>query len=142
LNKYLAVLVLLLAAYFILPSAALSESDEAVVELVLLGVLNDTGNFSYVNADVDSDNNVYIWYIPKNTSDEATMSALGLVIGAYAGMCESQPELSDLSIMIGTEDDVTSEMYCERSWITTGEMSDGDAALLALKVMGTLESAS
>jgi len=142
LNRYFVVLAILLIACFIPTSAALSDTDAAIVKLALFSVLDDTGHFNYVKTDVGWDDTIKIWYVPKATDNEAAITTLGEILGAYIGMCRSHPEISDLSIMVGTEDNVAGELYCERSWISTGQMSDQEAGALILKVMGTFEKTS
>jgi hypothetical protein len=121
---------------------ALNDSDKAVIKLTVSTALNGSGNFSYVKSDIDDQNNLEIWYVPKNTDSNATVSALGLAIGSYLGMIGSYPDISDAYIFIGTQEDEKGSFSCLRSWIPNGEMTDAELTTLVLKVLGTFKDLS
>lgn len=118
---------------------ALSDSDKAAIKLTISTALNNSGNFNYVASEVDDEKNLEIWYVPKNTDSNATASALGLVIGSYLGAIGANPDISDAYIFIGMQDDEKGSYHCQRSWITTGEMTDEEIAALILNVLGTFK---
>lgn len=101
--------------------------------------LDNTGHFNYQKTEVNSDDSVTIWYIPKNTDQSATLTTLAEVLGAYVGVARITPGLSDLYIKIGSDYLVTGELYCLRSWVPTGEMTTEESAALVLKVLGTFK---
>ena len=134
-----ALFIALLALVLLFPisSAALSDSDKASIKLTISTALNDSGNFNYVASEVDDDNNLEIWYVPKNTDSNATASALGLVIGSYLGAIGSNPDISDAYIFIGMQNDEKGSYHCLRSWVPSGKMTDEEIAALMLKILGT-----
>lgn len=117
----------------------LSDSDKAAIKLTISTALNSTGYFNYVASEVDDENNLEIWYVPKNTDSNATASALGMVIGSYLGAIGSNPDISDAYIFIGMQDDEKGSYQCLRSWIPNGKMTDEEIAALLLKVLGTFK---
>jgi hypothetical protein len=137
----LALFIAMLALVSILSmsAAAMSDSDKAAIKLTISTALNSSGNFDYVASEVDDDNNLEIWYVPKNTDSNATVNALGLVIGSYLGAIEANPDMSDAYIFIGMQDDEKGSYHCLRSWIPTGDMTDEEIASLMLKVLGTFK---
>lgn len=137
----LALFIALLATVSILSMSAmaLSDSDKSAIRLAISTALNNSGNFDYIASEVDDDNNLEIWYVPKNTDSNATANALGLVIGSYLGAIESNPDISDAYIFVGTQDDEKGSYNCLRSWIPAGEMTDEEIAALMLKVLGTFK---
>lgn len=121
----------------------MSETDKTVIKLAAFTVLDNTGDFYYVKADVDDENNLIIWYIPKKTDSSATIIALGEVIGAYSGLIQSNPDISNAYIFVGTEGDEKGSLYCLRSWISYGgKMTNDEAGTLVLKVLGTFKDLS
>jgi hypothetical protein len=133
-----------LAIVLLLPvsAMALNDSDKAVIKLTVSTALNGTGNFSYVKSEVDDENNLEIWYVPKDTDSNATFSALGVVIGTYLGVAGSYPDISNAYIFIGTLDDEKGSFSCLKSWIPNGEMTDVELSTLVLKVLGTFKDLS
>ncbi|MCK9441123.1 MAG: hypothetical protein M0Q13_06860 [Methanothrix sp.] len=140
----LAFFITLLAIGLLLPMSAmaLSDSDKAVIKLTVSTALNGSGNFNYVKSEIDDENNLEIWYVPKNTDSNATVSALGLVIGSYLGATGSYPDISDAYIFIGTQEDEKGSFSCLRSWISNGEMTDEELTTLVLKVLETFKDLS
>jgi hypothetical protein len=132
-------LVVLAVVCMLLPSSAMamSDSDKAIIQLTTFSVLDDTGDFNYVKAIVDDEDNLKIWYVPKETDTTATITTLGEVVGAYMGMTRSHPDMSDAYISIGVQGDEKGSLYCKRSWIPYGEMTNEEATALVLKVLGT-----
>jgi|WetSurMetagenome_2_1015567.scaffolds.fasta_scaffold24495_2 hypothetical protein len=131
--------LLALVSLLSMSAAALSDSDKAAIKLTISTALNNSGNFNYIASEVDDDNNLEIWYVPKNTDSNATASALGLVIGSYLGAIEANPDMSDAYIFIGMQDDEKGSYHCLRSWIPNGKMTDEEIASLMLKVLGTFK---
>lgn len=121
---------------------ALSDSDKAVITLTVSSSLNSSGNFSYVKSEIDDENNLEIWYVPKDMDSNSTVTAIGIVIGSYLGLTESYPDISDAYIFIGTQDDEKGSFSCLRSWIPNGEMTDEELTALVLKVFGTFKDLS
>lgn len=128
-----------------IPSSGLSDLDKSVLKLTAIMVLDDTGNFNYVNADVGWDDSLNIWFISKRTDQESLLIDLASIVGVYWGACKNHPNLSNLNLYVGTEDNVAGSLYCERSWLnqvrtdSEGNMDDTDAGILVLKVLGTFE---
>lgn len=120
-------------------AVALSDSDKSVVKLAMFMALDNTGDFNYVKADVDDDNNLKIWYVPKQTDSSATMTTLGEVVGAYVGLTRSHPAISDAYIFIGVQGGEKGSLYCLRSWVPYGDMTNSEASEMVLKVLGTFE---
>lgn len=118
---------------------SMSDSDKAAIKLTISTALNNSGNFDYVVSEVDDENNLEIWYVPKNTDSNATVNALGLVIGSYLGAIEVSPDIADAYIFIGMQDDEKGSYNCLRSWIPNGKMTDEEIAALMLKVLGTFK---
>jgi hypothetical protein len=137
----LAFVIALLALGSLLPMSAmaLSDSDKAAIKLVISAALNDSGNFDYVMSEIDDENNLDIWYVPKNTDSNASINALGLVIGSYLGVIGSNPDISDAYFFIGTQDDEKGSFDCLRSWISNDKMTDEELSALVLKVLGTFK---
>lgn len=123
----------------------MTNSDKDALNASVVLALEKTGNFSYIQAGVDSNNNLTIWSTSKSTDQNSTITNLGYIIGVYLGAAKSYSDLSDLNIMIGTKENVVETMYCKRSWIdevkidSAGNMNDNDLAALVLKVLGTLQ---
>lgn len=120
-------------------TAALSDADKDVVKLSAFMTLDKTGDFNYVKAEVDDKNNLKIWYIPKETDNSATITALGEVVGVYIGSTRSYPDIADAYFFVGVQGDEKGGVYCLRSWIPYGEMTNEEAGALVLKVLGTFE---
>jgi hypothetical protein len=139
---FLAILIAIIASIS-LTTATLSDSDMAAIKLSVFSALDDTGRFSYVSANVDQDDNLNIWYIPKNTDQTSIMTDMARILGAYSGICKTSPELSNLNIYMGTKGNVAGELYCMRSWLSMvktnpdGSTDGNSAGLLVLKVLGT-----
>jgi len=55
---------------------SLSDTDKTVIEVSAFTTLDNTGDFLYINADVDDENNFKIWYIPKIADSDATATRL------------------------------------------------------------------
>lgn len=140
--------VAMLALASISVSTGMTGSEKDAINASVVQALERAGVFSYVEAGVDSTNNLTIWSTSKSADENSTVTNLGYIIGVYLGAAKSSPDLSDLNIMIGTKDNVTQKMYCKRSWVdevkvdSAGNMSDNDIAVLVLKVLGTLQAAS
>lgn len=138
----------MLAAVSISVSAAMTNSDKDAINVSVVQALEKTGDFSYIKAGVDSNNNLTIWATPKSMDQNSTISSTGYIIGVYMGAAKSYSDLSDLNIMIGTKENVIEKMYCMRSWAdevkidSAGNMNENDIATLALKVLGTLQVTS
>ncbi len=124
------------------------SSDKDAINATVVQALEKAGVFSYVDAGVDSNNNLTIWSASKSTDQDSTVTNLGYIIGVYLEAAKSSPELSDLNIMVGTKENVTEKMYCKRPWVdevkvdSAGNMSDNDLAALILKVLGTRQATS
>lgn len=118
---------------------SMSDSDKAAIKFTISTALNNSGNFDYVVSEVDDENNLEIWYVPKNTDSNATVNALGLVIGSYLGAIEVSPDIADAYIFVGMQDDEKGSYNCLRSWIPNGKMTDEEIAALMLKVLGTFK---
>jgi len=131
--------MLALVSILSMSAMALSDSDKSAIKLTISTALNNSGNFDYVASEVDDENNLEIWYVPKNTDSNATVNALGLVIGSYLGAIGSNPDISDAYIFIGMQDDEKGSYQCLRSWIPNGKMTDEEIAALMLKVLGTFK---
>ncbi len=145
-TKILAlVFVAILAAASISVSMGMTNSDKDALNASVVLALEKTGNFSYIMAGVDSNNNLTIWSTSKSTDQNSTITNLGYIIGVYLGAAKSYSDLSDLNIMIGTKENVVETMYCKRSWVdevkidSAGNMNDNDLAALVLKVLSTLQ---
>ena len=135
-----ALIVLLFANAITVSAGSLSDTDKSVIKLVIFTVLDNTGHFNYVKADVGWDDSIKIWYIAKNSDSDAVVTSLGEVVGTYVGVLQTVPRASDLFIMIGTQDNVAGKMYCLRTWVPSGDMTTEEAGLLGLKVLGTFEA--
>ena len=135
-----ALIVLLFANAITVSAGSLSDTEKSVIKLTIFTVLDNTGHFNYVKADVGWDDTVKIWYIPKNSDSDAAITTLGEIVGVYVGVLKTVPRASDLFIMIGTQDNVAGKMYCLRTWVPSGDMTTEEAGLLGLKVLGTFEA--
>ena len=131
--------MLALVSILSMSAMALSDSDKSAIKLTISTALNNSGNFDYVASEVDDENNLEIWYVPKNTDSNATVNALGLVIGSYLGAIGSNPDISDAYIFIGMQDDEKGSYQCLRSWIPNGKMTDEEIAALMLEILGTFK---
>jgi hypothetical protein len=116
---------------------AMSESDKSIIRLTAFTALDNTGDFLYVKADVDDNDNLKIWYVPKKTDSSSLVITLGEVVGAYLGITRSHSDISSAYIYIGMQGSETGSMYCLRSWLPASEMTNEEAGALVLKVLGT-----
>jgi len=142
------VLVVILAEAYISVSMGMTNSDKDAINSTVVQALEKTGDFSYINAGVDSSNNLTIWSTFKSIDHDSTINNVGYIIGAYLGTAKDYPDLSDLNILIDTNENVTEKMYCKRAWVDevkvdpTGNVNDNDLAVLVLKVLDTLQMTS
>jgi hypothetical protein len=122
---------------------SLSDTAKVVAELSAFSALNNTSGFNYIKVDVDNEDNLKIWYISKETDNNAMISAIAKAIGAYLGVAKQFPDISDAYIFIGTEGNETGSLYCLRSWIPDdGKLTKEIAENLVLKVLGTFKDLS
>lgn len=122
---------------------SMSNEDKEAIKLTTIMALNGTGDFNYINSDVDDENNLTIWYVPKQLNENATIKTLGVIIGVYLGVIQSNPDISNAQIFVGTEGDELGSLYCLRSWIlNNGNLTDDQIANLVLKIFGTFEDLS
>jgi hypothetical protein len=135
--------LLIIGIFLSCPAMSMSDADKGAIELTTIIALNETGDFNYVNSDVDDENNLTIWYVPKESDENATIKTLGVIIGIYLGAIESNPDISDMYIFMGTEGDEKGSLYCLRSWVpNNGNLADDQIAGLVLKIFGTFEDLS
>jgi hypothetical protein len=122
---------------------SLNDTDKAIIKLSAFSSLNKTDDFNYIKTDVDDENNLKIWYIPKETDGSATISALAKAIGAYLGVSKQYPDISNAFIFIGTKGNEAGSLYCLHSWIPyDGKLTKENAEALVLKVLGTYKNLS
>jgi hypothetical protein len=122
---------------------SMSNEDKEAIKLTTIMALNGTGDFNYINSDVDDENNLTIWYVPKQLNENATIKTLGVIIGVYLGVIQSNPDISNAQIFVGTEGDELGSLYCLRSWIpNNGNLTDDQIANLVLKIFGTFKDLS
>jgi len=121
---------------------SLSDIDKKAINQTVFTILNDTGKLLYINSEVDQNNVLNVRYLP-NLDDNAPISALGAVIGAYYVISQNYPEISDLNITLGGKDIVGGGMYCNKSWIKDlfidGKMDSDRADVVIQKVLETYE---
>jgi len=116
---------------------SLSDTDKTVLEVSAFTTLDNTGDFLYINADVDDENNFKIWYIPKIADSDATATTLGEVIGVYVGSVRSHPDLSNAYFFLGRQGSETGGLYCLRSWVSDGYLTNDETSALVLAVLST-----
>lgn len=145
-NTTTAIIVLIVLSISL--SVALSDTDKAIIKLATISAMDDTGKFSYTNADIGWDNSLDIWFISKNVDQDSVIKDLEFIVGAYLGACIKYPGLSDLDLFVGTKENTEVKMYCERSWVdevdvdSEGNMDTTSAGLLVLRVLGTIVKTS
>jgi hypothetical protein len=136
-------LVLILAGVLIIPSAALTDNEETLIESKGTTVLNQADSITYGLVEIDSDNSMNIWYIPKNADEDTVIKSTATAVGIYIATAKMYPEMSNLNLMVGTKDNVVAKMYCERAWVdqvrADGPYAQDDIGLVGLKVFGTLK---
>jgi len=148
-NMRIAVLAtFLIISAQLLPAMALDNDEKSALEAVATKVLIQSDYITYGLVEIGYGNSMNMWFIPKSTDQETILKSLGSAVGVYVGACKSYPELSDLSLMIGTKGTVAGEMYCDRDWAdevrkdSDGSYNSNDLGLVALRVLGTFKKTS
>ncbi|GEM_PF-2374558 len=124
-------------------SAALSDADKAVIKVAAVSTLSNTGDYYYINTEINWDNTITFWFISKETDTDSSVMAISQIIGAYSGICRNHPDLSDCYLYIGTRESVNGRMYCLRTWIDNlgPNPSDTEAGVLVMMVINTFTAA-
>jgi len=136
-------LVLLLMCILIIPSTALTNDEETLLESKATTMLNQEDSISYGLVEVNSNNTMSIWYIPNGSDENTLIKSTATAVGLYIGAAKMFPEMSDLNLMVGTKDNVVGKMYCERAWVdmvgenTDGSYSQDDIGMVGMKVFIT-----
>jgi len=136
-------LVLILMGVLIIPSAALTNDEETLLESKATTVLNQADSITYGLVEINSDNTMNIWYIPKNSDEDTLIASTATAVGIYIFTGKTYPEMANLNLMVGTKDNVVGKMYCERAWVdqvretVDGSYSQDDIGIVGMKVFGT-----
>lgn len=144
----ITLIALLCVGALFIPANALNDNEETVIEATGTNLLMNANSITYGLVEVNYDNTMDMWFIPKSTDQDVLLDSVGNAVGLYVGACNMYPELSDLNLMVGTKDNIAGKRYCKRDWAdevsknTDGSYDQYSMGVVGLKVLGTFKKTS
>lgn len=114
---------------------SLNESEKNRIEVVTYMFLDMTKYFDYIKADIDDNENLKIWFVPVKAN--ITLREITALIAEYRAIVQFYPTISDAYFFHGEQGDEESCLYCLKSWVSYGDISDEEAYELIMKVQRT-----
>jgi len=135
--KMVVVAALLISSTLVLNVNALDRDEKETFENIATGLLMKSEVLDYARVEIDSQNNMDIWFVAAETNEVAITQAIGACAGVYTAGCKIYPEMSDLRLMLGHKGNVAGEMYCKRDWVdSVGDNPAVQTAFLQM-IIGT-----
>ena len=139
--------LLIIGALFV-PAIAITDDGKAITESYATKILMDSDSIMYGLVEIDSENTMNIWFVPKSADEDTIIKSMASAVGLYIGVCKTYPEIADLNLMAGTKATVSGKMYCKREWVdevragVDGSYNSSEIGLVGVKVLGTFKQTS